>query len=207
MGAAEPQRILVMLLLTCNPSVGWQTIGAGFGPSTVIGDRVRSHWPALPGNKMAPPRLRLATPIRAQSTEFEFGAWERINKMKNDFKDPRDQHPEELFGPWELTCTVSGFESTWIELREDFRCDCSKKTGKCLTWAVRGSPGKWKMRFALADKLNRPIHFKCNAIFDESEGWYLADGQVIGPPKMSATEEERKKGLLIGLFSGFKLPN
>ena len=123
-----------------------------------------------------------------------------------DADDDGDECPEELMGPWELKCTISGFGDIWVELGEEGECSCSSKIGKGRSWSAEEKKrGQYDLKFELADKMSRPLRFEGGVRKDDVRG-LVVSGMVRGPPKLrQATEAERKRGVDVGEFSGYKL--
>ena len=127
-----------------------------------------------------------------------------------EFRDPLElddpsmqSRPEELLGPWELKCTLSGFGDMWVELKEDGSCDCSSKCGKGVSWYAETVKGRWQITFKLLDKLKRPLVLRARSMtttFAEEDS-----GMVRGPPKLGATPQLIKRGVDMGEFAGFHL--
>lgn len=113
--------------------------------------------------------------------------------------------PEELMGPWELKCSVSGMESMWVQLEEEGNVSCSSKVGKGCDWSAKKQKRGYKLSFRLNDKMSRPINFLGEVLPDDTRG-LIVDGEVRGAPKLrGATTSERERGVVIGEFSGFLL--
>lgn len=128
-----------------------------------------------------------------------------------EFRDPLElddpsmqSRPEELLGPWELKCTLSGFGDMWVELKEDGSCDCSSKCGKGVSWYAETVKGRWQITFKLLDKLKRPLVFEGKINDDDVRGRGIS-GMVRGPPKLGATPQLIKRGVDMGEFAGFHL--
>jgi len=110
--------------------------------------------------------------------------------------------PEELMGPWELQCTVSGMSHMWVEFGEEGQCSCSAKVGKGRRWsATRGEGDVWRVRFVLLDKLSRPLHWEGFVEREETRGTIIT-GDVRGPPK---ARSDTMTAVVIGKFRGYKL--
>ena len=115
------------------------------------------------------------------------------------------EQPEELMGPWELKCSVSGMESMWVQLEEEGILSCSSKVGKGCDWSAKKQKRGYKLSFRLNDKMSRPINFIGEVTPDDTRG-LVVDGEVRGAPKLrGATAAERERGVVIGEFSGYML--
>ena len=117
-----------------------------------------------------------------------------------------EQHPAELLGPWELSCSLPGVGRTWLELGDDGECACSSKVGSAREWGAMRERGRWQLRFVLLDKLKRPNVYKGQV--DSGERRRLTvSGVVKGPPKRAdrPTAEQIKQGVVVGTFEGYQL--
>lgn len=114
--------------------------------------------------------------------------------------------PEELMGPWEVQCTMSGYGAMWIELCEDGACKCSAKIGKGRQWSATPiAGGQWRVRFVLLDKLSRSLRWEATVQPDDTRGMVIT-GEVRGPPKRkAASKAEIEHGVVVGEFSGYHL--
>ena len=71
---------------------------------------------------------------------------------------PESEIFEELAGPWELQCSVSGMSSLWVEFDETGECSCSSRIGKGRKWSAVAQPSStWRVRFVTLDKLSRQV--------------------------------------------------
>jgi len=148
-----------------------------------------------PVSLVAEPPMRTPIPVdpyRPPESQF----WEQ----PSDFS-----LPEELLGPWEVQCTLSGFGAMWVEFAEDGECKCASRVGKGRLWSATPMPGNsWRVRFVLLDKLSRPLRWEGTVQPDDVRGTVVS-GNVRGPPKLGATQAEMMHGVVVGEFSGYKL--
>lgn len=138
----------------------------------------------------------------------------RMPMVIEDFRAPSDmlweqppEHvlPEELLGPWELRCSISGMSSIWVEFGEAGDCSCSSSIGKGRKWSAEPQRGgAWRVRFVLLDKLSRQLRWEGTVRCDELRG-LVVTGTVRGPPKRGASPAEIANGVVIGEFGGFRL--
>ena len=118
-----------------------------------------------------------------------------------------EARPEELQGPWELKCSVSGMSDTWVELTDE-GCTCSSKVGSCVEWsASRESSGKWALSFTLNDKLKRPVVFDGIVGADEVRGTAISGSVTIPPARLGSDASSQQRGKETGKFTGYKLEN
>ena len=115
--------------------------------------------------------------------------------------------PEELQGPWELKCSVSGMSDMWVELTNG-GCACSSKVGSCVDWsATREASGRWALSFTLNDKLKRPVVFAGIVGTDEVRGTAISGSLSIPLPRLRQVANSQKRVKEIGQFTGYKLEN
>jgi hypothetical protein len=147
---------------------------------------------------------RVSLPPRCVSARFN----NRMNRgpMKDllELDDPDTQsRPEELLGPWELKCSLSGFGDMWVELHEDGSCSCSRSVGSGVSWYAERIKGRWRLRITLNDKLKRPLTFQ-GAVNDDDDRGTGISGSVLGPPKLrGASDAEVRDGVVMGEFAGY----
>ena len=115
------------------------------------------------------------------------------------------EQPEELMGPWELQCTLSGAGAMWVELGENGDCSCAARVGKGRQWSARKLPGDaWAVRFVVLDKLSRPLRWEGQVRPDDVRGMVVS-GDVRGPPKRGASKADTVNGVVVAEFGGYKL--
>ena len=139
---------------------------------------------------VAGPFLRLHRPI--------------VSSLMDDAPSVEAQHPEELFGGWEVRCTLSGMEELWVELDAAGALSCSSKVGTGQTWTAERSGQGWALSMTLLDKLKRPLLFQGRVSSDEYRSHQLK-GRVIGQPKRATSAAQFRAGTQVGEFSGYKL--
>ena len=109
------------------------------------------HTALIAPPRRAPPALMDGEFVRRETDSF------RLPPSEFWEQPPLHKLPEELMGPWELKCSVSGVGAMWVELDENGRCSCSAKVGKGRRWSATQVDGYWRLRFVLLDKLSRPL--------------------------------------------------
>lgn len=152
----------------------------------------------LPVQLVAPEPLRSSTSIRLDPSLTGRGTappqfWEQ---------PPEHELPEELMGPWELQCDMSGYGAMWVELHETGKCSCTSRIGKGRKWsAVPTQPaGNWRLRFVLLDKLSRQLRWEGEVRPDDTRG-VVVSGSIYGPPKRGSKAE----AVVVGTFEGYRL--
>ena len=127
-----------------------------------------------------------------------------------EWEQPPDfELPAELMGPWELQCSMPGMGSMWVELHEEGECSCSSRVGKGRRWSANPTDKggeKWRVRFVLLDKLSRQMRWSGEVRRDELKGLVMS-GEVLGPPRLGASQAEVASGVVVGEFGGYQLPN
>ena len=189
----------MLLLLLVSPSL----LAAGAFQPALISRR---------GCLLPPDAASAATAVRwtaavarpSLQIKLAFDLDDLYRKASADEQASGPETPPELLGPWELRCTVSGMSSMWIELGEEGACDCSSRVGRAREWSAVRERGRWQLRFVLEDKLRRKLKFEAEVRTDELRGLVLI-GSVRGPPKLGASVEAIKRGVVIGEFEGYKL--
>lgn len=156
--------------------------------------------PAAWAGGMAPP-LRSST-VRAthRASPLFAGAFDEAAR------DPLSsgEEPGELFGPWNLRCTLSGYERMWVELVEGGEVTCSSRVGTGRSWGASRQRGCWQLRFVLLDKLRRPVAFEGEVGEDDALGTTIR-GVIRGAPtRGKASAAEVSRGIVIGEFEGTK---
>ena len=197
---ARMWRGTALVVLLC-----WLTPAAAFGP------RLPSHSLHPVGSHSccsASPRQPTAQALRTSQPCCVAARFNRFNVGSQrdplELDDPDTQfRPEELLGPWELKCTISGFEDMWVELHEDGSCSCSSKVGRGVSWYAERIKGRWRLRVVLSDKLKRPLTFEGSVRNDDDRGTGIS-GSVLGPPKLlEASRAQAQSGVVVGEFAGW----
>jgi hypothetical protein len=123
------------------------------------------------------------------------------------------QCPEEFWGPWEMTSSLSGAESFWVELEPEGGLKCSSKIGRGKEWNAEQDGRRWTLRMTYLDKLSRPLTLMGTIADDEYQEQAIA-GAVLGPPKRTQARQSQQEqaiaaanslGVKLGEFRGFKL--
>ena len=174
-------------------------------PAVCARGAIASLLPTLLCSRVHPATVRLLAgePVRAR---VPVDGIEALRKAAAPWEQPPEHElPEELMGPWELQCSVSGVGAMWVELGENGDCSCSSRIGKGRRWsAERQAGGLFRVRFVLLDKLSRPLRWEGLVQSDDTRG-LIVNGEVRGPPKRGASVEQKVNGVVMGEFSGWKL--
>jgi len=177
--------------LRCVLVVASWVAGGAFAPSPVA----RSQPSACTGEAVDRDRC---TPSKAPRLRGVFAQAESQEHL----------HPAELCGPWELSTTLSGAESMWVELEEEGAIGCSSRVGQGREWhAVRISTSegeRWRFHLTLADKLSRPIKL-VGVVRPDEFRVKAVDGVVLSPPKRAQSTAQAAQMQSIGEFRGYKL--
>jgi hypothetical protein len=112
--------------------------------------------------------------------------------------------PDEMLGPWELASSVSGLESTWIELHEGGKVSCARAVGRGRSWGATRASGRWRLRAVLLDKLERPMAYEGTVEADDRRRQVIS-GDLYHPEAKTSDALGFGKGRIVGKFTGYQL--